>query len=179
MHVLAVWLSEFQQEAPSAAVFASILIVSIPTMTIFLVTQRTIMRGIAISVPKRLITPAVFALAACGNVGSDAGIVVIPPLAAAIFRQLGRNPIVGLLVGYVGATAGFTANLLPAGTDVLAMSLTNAATGNNPEINVLSNWYFMSASVLFWPCWAPSSPTATSHRGSARRREPKTWRSSA
>ena len=109
----------------------------------------TIMRGIAISVPNRLITPAVFALAACGNVGSDAGIVVIPPLAAVIFRQLGRNPIVGLLVGYVGATAGFTANLLPAGTDVLAMSLTNAATGNNPEINVLSNWYFMSASVLF------------------------------
>ena len=109
----------------------------------------TIMRGIAISVPKRLITPALFALAACGNVGSDAGIVVIPPLAAAIFRQLGRNPIVGLLVGYVGATAGFTANLLPAGTDVLAMSLTNAATGNNPEINVLANWYFMSASVLF------------------------------
>jgi aminobenzoyl-glutamate transport protein len=109
----------------------------------------TVMRGVAMSVPERLITPAVFALAACGNVGSDAGIVVIPPLAAAIFRQLGRNPIVGLLVGYAGATAGFTANMLPAGTDVLAMSLTNAATGNNPEINVLSNWYFMSASVLF------------------------------
>jgi aminobenzoyl-glutamate transport protein len=109
----------------------------------------TIMRGVAISVPKGLITPALFVLAACGNVGSDAGIVVIPPLAAAIFRQLGRNPIVGLLVGYVGATAGFTANLLPAGTDVLAMSLTNAATGNNPEINVLANWYFMAASVVF------------------------------
>lgn len=48
MHVLAVWLSEFQQEAPSAAVFASILIVSIPTMAIFMFTQRTIMRGIAV-----------------------------------------------------------------------------------------------------------------------------------
>lgn len=48
MHVLAVWLSQFQQEAPSAAVFASILIVSIPTMLVFLVTQRTIMRGIAV-----------------------------------------------------------------------------------------------------------------------------------
>lgn len=52
MHVLAVWLSEFQQEAPSAAVFASILIVSVPTMTIFLVTQRTIMRGIAVPAEK-------------------------------------------------------------------------------------------------------------------------------
>ena len=47
----------------------------------------TIMRGIAINVPRRLITPAVFALAACGNVGSDAGIVVIPPLAAAMPRR--------------------------------------------------------------------------------------------
>ncbi|GAB4225897.1 MAG: hypothetical protein Kow0062_28160 [Acidobacteriota bacterium] len=107
-----------------------------------------LMRAIALAVPVWLITPALFALAACGNVGSDAGIVVIPPLAAAIFRQLGRNPILGLIVGYVGATAGFTANVLPAGTDVLAMSLTNAATGGNPEINVLANWYFMCVSVV-------------------------------
>jgi len=110
---------------------------------------RAVMRGVALSVPTVLVTPVLFALAACGNIGSDAGIVVIPPLAAAIFRQLGRSPIVGLLVGYVGATAGFTANLFPAGTDVLAMALTNAATGGDPEINVLANWYFMAASVVF------------------------------
>jgi aminobenzoyl-glutamate transport protein len=109
----------------------------------------TVMRGVALAVPAALITPTLFALAACGNIGSDAGIVVIPPLAAAIYKQLGRNPIVGLLVGYVGATAGFTANLVPAGTDVLAMSLTNAATGGLPEINVFANWYFMVASVVF------------------------------
>lgn len=108
-----------------------------------------VMRGIALSVPTVLVTPVLFALAACGNIGSDAGVVVIPPLAAAIYRTLGKNPILGLLVGYVGATAGFTANLLPAGTDVLAMSLTNAATGGSPEISVLANWYFMVASVFF------------------------------
>lgn len=108
-----------------------------------------VMRGVAGAVPKALIVPALFALAACGNIGSDAGVVVIPPLAAVVFKQLGRNPIVGLLVGYVGATAGFTANLFPAGTDVLAMSLTNAATNGNPEISVLANWYFMVASVFF------------------------------
>jgi aminobenzoyl-glutamate transport protein len=106
------------------------------------------MRGLALVVPDRFIIPALFALAACGNIGSDAGIVVIPPLAAAIFQQMGKNPITGLVVGYVGATAGFTANLFPAGTDVLAMSLTNAATGSSPEIHVFSNWYFMSASVF-------------------------------
>lgn len=109
----------------------------------------TIMRRIALTVPARAVTPVLFALAACGNIGSDAGVVVVPPLAAAVFRQLGRNPIVGLMVGYVGATAGFTANLIPAGTDVLAVALTNAATNGNPEINVLANWYFMVVSVLF------------------------------
>ena len=46
------WLSKFQQEAPSEAVFASILIVGVPTMTVFLVTQRTIMRGIAVPAEK-------------------------------------------------------------------------------------------------------------------------------
>jgi aminobenzoyl-glutamate transport protein len=107
-----------------------------------------VMRGVALGVPKALITPTLFAVAACGNIGSDAGIVVVPPLAAAIYKQLGRNPITGLLVGYVGATAGFTANLVPAGTDVLAMSLTNAASGGDPEINVFANWYFMAVSVF-------------------------------
>ncbi len=107
------------------------------------------MRSIVAVVPQWAVTPVLFALAACGNIGSDAGIVVIPPLAAAIYKQLGRNPIAGLLVGYVGATAGFTANLLPAGTDVLAMALTNAATGGQPEVNVFCNIYFMAASVFF------------------------------
>jgi len=108
-----------------------------------------VMRGVALSVPPRFIAPVLFILGACGNIGSDAGVVVIPPLAAAIYKQLGRNPITGLLIGYVGATAGFTANLLPSGTDVLAMSLTNAATGGEPEVNVLANWYFMAVSVFF------------------------------
>lgn len=108
-----------------------------------------VMRAVALAVPRAWVTPVLFALAACGNIGSDAGVVVVPPLAAAIYRAVGRSPVVGLLVGYVGATAGFTANLLPAGTDVLAMSLTNAATGGAPEIGVLANWYFMVASVVF------------------------------
>ncbi|MGF1508830.1 MAG: AbgT family transporter [Myxococcota bacterium] len=108
-----------------------------------------VMRLVALTVPRRWVTPVLFGLAACGNVGSDAGVVVMPPLAAAVFRQMGRNPVVGVLVGYVGATAGFTANLVPAGTDVLAMSLTNAATDGEPEVTVLANWYFMVASVFF------------------------------
>ncbi len=52
MQVLAVWLYEFQQQATQPAVFASILITSIPTLIVFLITQRTIMRGIAVPAEK-------------------------------------------------------------------------------------------------------------------------------
>lgn len=52
MHVLAVWLYQFQENAIQPAVFASILITSIPTLVVFLITQRTIMRGIAVPAEK-------------------------------------------------------------------------------------------------------------------------------
>lgn len=48
MHVLAVWLQQFQLNAPGTAVFASIIIASIPSLLIFLFAQRIIMRGIAV-----------------------------------------------------------------------------------------------------------------------------------
>ncbi|MCF7837894.1 MAG: carbohydrate ABC transporter permease [Candidatus Marinimicrobia bacterium] len=48
MHVLAVWLQQFQQQAPGTAVFASIIIASFPSLLIFLFAQRIIMRGIAV-----------------------------------------------------------------------------------------------------------------------------------
>lgn len=48
MHVLAVWLQQFQQNAPGTAVFASIIIASFPSLLIFIFAQRTIMRGIAV-----------------------------------------------------------------------------------------------------------------------------------
>jgi ABC-type glycerol-3-phosphate transport system permease component len=52
MHVLAVWLHQFQQSAPTSAVFASILVASIPTLLIFIFTQGTIMKGIAVPAEK-------------------------------------------------------------------------------------------------------------------------------
>jgi len=52
MHVLSVWLHQFQKSAPTSAVFASILLASIPTLLIFIFTQGTIMKGIAIPAEK-------------------------------------------------------------------------------------------------------------------------------
>ena len=87
-----------------------------------------IMLWIVFSTPKQIIFPVIFIIGACGNIGSDAGIVVVPPIAALIFMQLGYHPIAGLIAGYAGATAGFTANLFIAGTDVLLAGISTQIT---------------------------------------------------
>ena len=58
-----------------------------------------------------------------------------------------------MICGYAGANAGFTANLMVAGTDSLLQGLTNdAIKGFLPEttfqVDVTCNWFFMIASTI-------------------------------
>ncbi len=111
----------------------------------------SLFRSLAFSVPRRIIFPVIFIIAACANVGSDAGIVIVPPIAALIFAQMGLNPIAGLIAGYAGATAGFTANFFIAGTDVLLAGISSEITSQTThlkEVSATANWYFMIASTL-------------------------------
>lgn len=52
MWIISVWLYQYQQGASTGVVFASVLIASIPTLFVFLLAQRTIMRGIAVPTEK-------------------------------------------------------------------------------------------------------------------------------
>jgi len=64
-----------------------------------------------------------------------------------------KHPVVGMMVGYAGAQAGFTANLMVAGTDTLLQGLTNdAIKAFMPEttfaVDATCNWFFMIFSTL-------------------------------
>lgn len=52
MWVLNVWLYQWQQTASTSAMFASVLIASIPTLIVFLIAQNIIMRGIVVPTEK-------------------------------------------------------------------------------------------------------------------------------
>ncbi|HTL31147.1 MAG TPA: ABC transporter permease subunit [Tepidisphaeraceae bacterium] len=52
MWVQTVWLSQFQTRAPMGAVFASVLVMCIPTLLIFIFAQRIIIRGIVVPTEK-------------------------------------------------------------------------------------------------------------------------------
>src|SRR5690625_5629991 len=72
----------------------------------------TLLRAFILWVPKTLVTAGVMVAAIMSSVASDAGYVVLPPLAAILFMALGRHPLAGIAAAFAGVSAGFSANLL-------------------------------------------------------------------
>ncbi|MGL5960861.1 MAG: AbgT family transporter, partial [Cetobacterium sp.] len=110
-----------------------------------------ILKKVALSTPKKLVTMMVVFLGIMSNVASDAGYVVLPPLAALIFLSFGRHPIAGLAAAFAGVSGGFSANLLIGTIDPLLGGIsTEAARILDPTYEVLptANWYFMMASTF-------------------------------
>jgi aminobenzoyl-glutamate transport protein len=141
-------VTNFAHFAPFGLVLVMLMGVSIAERSGLLAVA---LRTVAFSVPKKIVLPVIFMIGACGNIGSDAGIVIVPPIAALIFTQMGLHPIAGLVAGYAGATAGFTANFFIAGTDVLLAGISTQITSQMPqamEVSATANWYFMIASTF-------------------------------
>lgn len=108
------------------------------------------LKTILLIVPRSLITPATFFAGVMSSMAVDAGYIVLPPLAAAIYKAIGRSPLVGLAAVFAGVAAGFNANLLVTGLDPLLAGLTEeAARILDPgyHVNPACNWYFMVAST--------------------------------
>jgi aminobenzoyl-glutamate transport protein len=81
----------------------------------------------------------------------DAGYIVLPPLAAAIYKAVGRSPLAGIAAVFAGVGAGFNANLLVTGLDPLLAGLTEAAANildPSYKVNAACNLYFMIASTV-------------------------------
>ena len=117
------------------------------------------------NVPPVILPFVVAFVGTIGNLASDTAMVVIPPIAAILYLAAGKHPIVGMICGYAGAQAGFSANLMIAGTDGLLQGHTQKAVnafleGSGVEfaVDVTCNWIFMFAStflcslVIGWVC---------------------------
>lgn len=109
------------------------------------------MRLAAMHIPSRALTPAIVFLGVVSNIASDAGYIVLPPLAAALYAAFGRPPLAGIAAAFAGVSAGFSANLLVGSTDALVAGITTlGARTLEPSYNVLAtaNWWFLIASTF-------------------------------
>jgi aminobenzoyl-glutamate transport protein len=133
---------------PVGFVLVMILGVSVAEQTgLFSALIRTVVQR----TPPAFITFILALVGVCANVASDAGIIIVPTLGGAIFLALKRHPVAGVCAGYVAAYGGFSANIFPAGTDVVLAGITQSAMGHfagDAVVHPLMDWYCMMGSTL-------------------------------
>ena len=110
-----------------------------------------LLKSLMLITPARLLTPATVFVGVLSSMAADAGYVILPPLAAALYKAVGRSPLVGLAAVFAGVSAGFSANLFPTSLDPLLAGLSEeGAQIIDPtySVNVLCNYYFMIFSTV-------------------------------
>lgn len=101
--------------------------------------------------PKALLTPSIILVAIVSHTATDAGYVLVIPLAGVIYYAMGRHPLAGIAAAFAGVSGGFSANFVPSAIDPLLQSFTqSSARIIDPliQINPLNNWAFTSASSV-------------------------------
>jgi aminobenzoyl-glutamate transport protein len=111
-----------------------------------------LMRGLAMITPRRFLTPMIVLIGANSSVASDAGYIILPPLAAALYLAVNRPPIAGLAAAFAGVAGGFGGGLFPTAADgFLAGVATSSAHIIDPSyhpVDPTHNLYFKAASSV-------------------------------
>ncbi len=110
------------------------------------------LRAMVMSVPRGMLTATVVFAGILAHLAADAGIVVLPPIAALLFAAAGRHPLAGLAAAFAGVTGGFSANFIPNTLDVLLIGFTQEAVRSSNlmpgyEAQVLGNYFFLAVST--------------------------------
>jgi aminobenzoyl-glutamate transport protein len=110
-----------------------------------------LLRRLLTGAPAGLLLPATVLVGILSSLALDAGYVVLPPLAGALFLAAGRSPLAGIAAVTAGVTCGFSANLFITGLDPLLAGLSTAGAGLlDPDyrVPISANWWFMIASTV-------------------------------
>lgn len=111
-------------------------------------------------VPMRWMPLMLVFLGIMSSLATDAGYLVLIPLAGLLYAALGHNPLIGMAAAFAGVSAGFSANLIPATPPDVIVGL-NAkifaeaqgvpfATAEGVPLNAATmNYFFMVASTFF------------------------------
>jgi len=86
------------------------------------------------------------------SIASDAGYVVLIPLAGAAFLSIGRNPLAGLALGFAAVAGAFNVNMLIKPLDAVLTEITNDAihmVDPSRSIGLTAGLWFSIASVPF------------------------------
>lgn len=74
----------------------------------------TLIKKMGGNISERFLPYLLVFLGIMSNIASDAGYVVLIPLAGLLYLGINKNPLIGMFAAFAGVSAGFSANLVPA-----------------------------------------------------------------
>lgn len=109
-----------------------------------------LIRKLVAVAPSSLIAFFIILVGVLSSVASDAGYLILIPLAAAAFASLGRHPLAGLAAAFAGVAGVFGVNVLITPIDSMLTEITNGAIGltDAEPIGIMANFYFSVASSI-------------------------------
>ncbi|PKH41770.1 aminobenzoyl-glutamate transport protein [Nocardioides alpinus] len=111
-----------------------------------------LIRKLVAIAPPWAITAIIVFVGMISSIASDAGYLILIPLAAAAFHSVGKHPLAGLAAAYAGVSAGFAVNILITPSDGILTEVTNEAIAlADPalQIGITANLWFNIVSTLF------------------------------
>ena len=140
--------SNFINFAPLGTLIIGLMGVGIAYTSGFL---NSIFKLITKDKPKKMFTFLVVLLGVLSSMFYEAGYIILLPLAAILFMNLGRHPAVGISAAFAGITFGYGANVFVNGVDNSLIGYTQSATkilDKNYTVSLSGNIIFMIFATL-------------------------------
>ena len=74
----------------------------------------TLIKKAGTKIPEKYLPLLLVFMGIMSSVASDAGYLILVPLAGMLYAGTGKNPLIGMAAAFAGVSAGFSANLIPA-----------------------------------------------------------------
>ncbi len=142
-------LSNFITFAPLGTLIIGLMGVGVAYKTGFL---NTLYKMIAKIIPRKILTFIVVFLGVIFSMFFEVGYVILIPLAAILFLNLGRHPSAGICAAFAGITFGYGANIVANSLDSTLLNYTQTAVtilDKTYKVNINGNLIIMIVSTLF------------------------------
>ena len=141
-------LSNFINFAPLGTLILGLMGIGVAYKSGFL---NTLNKVIARIVPRKMLTFIVVLLGILFSMFYDVGYVILIPMAAILFTDLGRHPSAGICAAFAGITFGTGANIVANSLDSSLLTYTKTATkilDVTYKVNTNGNIIFMIVSTI-------------------------------
>lgn len=73
-----------------------------------------LLKKVSRGLPEKVLPLLLVFIGIMSSIATDAGYLVLIPLAGLLYAGIGKNPLIGMAAAFAGVSAGFSANLIPA-----------------------------------------------------------------